>query len=41
MTHLAIVAFPAIAIAAGLLSIRSLITFVVEIYRARHEGDLT
>lgn len=37
MTHLAILVFPAIAIAAGLLSIRSLVAFVVDIYRARHE----
>lgn len=37
MTHLAIVVFPAIAIIAGILSIRSLVAFVVDIYRARHE----
>lgn len=37
MTHLAIVVFPAVAILAGLLSVRSLVTFVMEVYRARHE----
>ena len=37
MSHLAIFVFPMIAILAGLLSVRSLVAFVMDVYRARHE----